>query len=288
MKLTFERRRRLTGYIFVGPWILAAMALLFFPLVFSLVLSFSELENVTSYDMKFVGLTHYISAFRSDVSYVPMLLDLIRSMLINTPLILIFSLIMGIILSRKIACRGLFRSLFFLPVILGTGFVMEQLLGQNVDSQSMELVRGILLPEQVQLYIGPGLSGLIGDFLGLITNVMWKSGVQILMIVAGIQGISPSLYESARIDSATEWEMFWKITLPMLTPILLLNIVYTIVDSFTDSSNPMVERLLTTGFDRSEFEYAAAMGWVYFLIIGVFVAAVFLIMRRFIANVSDT
>lgn len=288
MKLTFERRRRLTGYIFVGPWILAAMALLFFPLVFSLALSFSELENVTSYDMKFVGLTHYISAFRSDVSYVPMLLDLIRSMLINTPLILIFSLIMGIILSRKIACRGLFRSLFFLPVILGTGFVMEQLLGQNVDSQSMELVRGILLPEQVQLYIGPGLSGLIGDFLGLITNVMWKSGVQILMIVAGIQGISPSLYESARIDSATEWEMFWKITLPMLTPILLLNIVYTIVDSFTDSSNPMVERLLTTGFDRSEFEYAAAMGWVYFLIIGVFVAAVFLIMRRFIANVSDT
>lgn len=288
MKLTFERRRRLTGYIFVGPWILAAMALLFFPLVFSLILSFSELQNVTSYDMKFVGLTHYINAFRSNVTYVPMLLGLIRTMLTNTPLIIIFSLIMGIILSRKIACRGLFRSLFFLPVILGTGFVMDQLLGQNVDSQSMEMVRGILLPEQVQLYIGPSLSGLIGDFLGLITNVMWKSGVQILMIVAGIQGISPSLYESARIDSATEWEMFWKITLPMLTPILLLNIVYTIVDSFTDSSNPMVDLLLTTGFDRSEFEYAAAMGWVYFLIIGVFVTAVFLIMRRFIANVSDT
>jgi len=287
MKMTFERRKKLTGYVFIWPWILAAVVLLYFPLIFSLVLSFSKIKSVVDYSMDFIGFELYYNIFRKDQEYIPMLLNILKSILINTPLIIIFSLIIGIILNRKMIGRGLFRAVFFLPVILGTGFVMEQLLGQNVDSQSMEMVRGILLPAQIQMYIGPNISLWISDFLGRITVIMWGSGVQILMILAGLQSISVSLYESARIDSATEWEMFWKITLPMLTPVLLLNIVYTIVVSFTDSTNPMIERIVSTAFQRSNFEYASAMGWVYFLLISVLVTIVFLCMRRFIANISE-
>ena len=153
---------------------------------------------------------------------------------------------------------------FFLPVVLGSGIVMEQLLGQGLNNELMEMVRKLILTPGVQLYLGNNIVDMVSVFLANITLVMWKSGVQILLILGGIQSISPSLYESAKIDSATEWEMFWKITLPMLTPILLITIVYTIVDSFADSTNQIIEYISQVMFEGSDFEYAAAMGWIYF------------------------
>lgn len=287
MKISYERRKRTVGYIFISPWILGAIGLLIFPVIFSIMLSFSELQNITTYQMKWVGLDNFIKAFREDVTFLPLLWKEIKKMLLRTPLISVFSLIIGIILSKKIACRAFFRSVFFLPVVLGSGLVMQQLLGQGIDSSSVETVRGIILPPAVQLYIGESLTEAVGLFLSNITMVMWKSGVQILLILGGIQSISPSLYESARIDSATEWEMFWKITLPMITPILLITIVYTIIDSFTDSSNPILEFLNNQMFTEVEFEYASATGWLYFIVIILFVGITFLCLYPAIRNVSE-
>lgn len=283
----FEKRQRRTGYLFIAPWIVGAVGLLIFPVVFSLALSFSDLLNVTNYQMKWVGLKNYIEAFREDVTFVPLLLSEIGKMLLHLPLIVIFSLIMGILLSKKILFRGFFRSVFFLPVILGSGMVMQQLLGQGVNSTSMDMVRGILLPPSVQLYIGEELTSLATGFLSNITVVMWKSGVQILLILGGIQSISPSLYESARIDSATEWDMFWKITLPMITPVLLVTIVYTIVDSFTDASNPLLDFLNNQMFKLAHFEYASATGWIYFGVVILFVGVSFACLYPVIRNVSE-
>lgn len=287
MKLTFEKRRRLTGYLFISPWIVGAMGLLIFPIVFSLMLSFSDLKSVVTYSMEWVGFANYIRAFREDVSFLPLIWTEVKKLLLHLPLILIFSLIIGIILSRKILCRGFFRSVFFLPVILGSGMVMQQLLGQGVDAGSVEQVRGILLPPAVQLYIGDQLTSMVTTFLSSITTVMWKSGVQILLILGGIQSISPSLYESARIDSATEWDMFWKITLPMLTPVLLTTVVYTVVDSFADASNPILDFLNRHMFKEIDFEYASAAGWIYFLVMIVFVAVAFGCLYPSIRNVSE-
>ncbi len=287
MKLSYEKRTRWTGYLFISPWILGALGLLIFPVVFSLMLSFSDLVNVTSYKMNWVGLKNFIRAFRDDLDFIPLLVDEIKKVLLRLPLITIFALIVGIILSKKIAFRGFFRTVFFLPVILGSGTVMEQLLGQGVNSEPMEMVRRLILTPSVQLYLGENLVDMVSVFLASITLVMWKSGVQILLILGGIQSISPSLYESAKIDSATEWEMFWKITLPMITPILLITVVYTIVDSFADSSNKIIDYISKIMFDKSDFEYAASMGWIYFLVIIVFVAVAYACLAPAIRNVSE-
>lgn len=285
-KLTISQRRSLTGYVFLSPWLLGSIFLLFFPMIYSLVLSFSQQVKAGSLAVQLVGLEHYRRAFVADNDFVYSFLYVLRETLVNTPIILIFSLIMAILLSRDIKGRGFFRSAFFLPVLLGSGYVMKQLLGQGIDQSAMELARGILLPEILQTYLGPDISGMIGSFLSIITIVMWKSGVQIVIFLAGIQKIPSSLYESARVDSATEWEMFWKITLPMISPIILLNIVYTVISSFGGDS-PMVDYLKYRGFQLGESEYAAAMGWVYFIFVLVLVGLVFLAMRRFVKGVAD-
>ena len=258
-----------------------------FPVVFSLALSFSDLVNVTTYKMDWVGLRNFIKVFREDIRFIPLLVAETKQVLIRLPLITVFSLIVGITLSKKIAFRGFFRTIFFLPVILGSGMVMQQLLGQGLNNELMDMVRKLILTPGVQLYLGTDIVEMVQVFLANITLVMWKSGVQILLILGGIQSISPSLYESAKIDSATEWEMFWKITLPMITPILLITIVYTIVDSFAASSSNIIEYIGEIMFEKSDFEYAAAMGWVYFLIIILFVAVAYFCLAPAIRNVSE-
>jgi len=273
--------------LFISPWIFGAIGLLIFPVIFSFMLSFSDLVNVTTYKMNFVGFKNYIKAFREDVNFIPLLYAELKKVLIRLPLITVFAMIVGIILSKNIALRGFFRTVFFLPVILGSGMVMEQLLGQGLNNELMDMVRKLILTPGVQLYLGGNIVEMIQTFLANITLVMWKSGVQILLILGGIQSISPSLYESAKIDSATEWEMFWKITLPMITPILLVTIVYTIVDSFADSSNQIIEYISKVMFGKSDFEYAATMGWLYFAVIIIFVAVAYVCLTPAIRNVSE-
>ena len=286
LKMSYEKRKNMYGYIFLSPWLFASIFLLYIPLIFSLMLSFTKLLNVTSYSMQFVGLDNFKKAFLEDVDFVPMFLTTIQDTFRNTPMILVFSLLIAIIISKKIKFQGFFRSVFFFPVLLGTGFIMQQLLGQKVDQSAIEVARGILLPPQIQSYIGADASKYITDFLNSITLVMWKSGVQIIIALAGIQKIPSSIYESAKVDSASEWEIFWKITLPLLTPVLLLNTIYTIINSFTDSENGMVKYIIKVAFNDSDLNYAAAMGWVYFLFAFLLIGIVFLILKPFIKNVT--
>lgn len=284
-KITFSTRKKLTGYVFISPWLFGAIFLLLYPFIYSLYLSFMNIYDA-SVPVGYVGLTHYKNAFVTDMEFVPKFLSVVSDTLINTPMIVILSLIIAIMVSRDIRGKGFFRSVFFLPVLLGTGFVMKQVLGQDIDQQAMEVARGILLPPKIQYYIGPEITGYVVEFFNRITIVMWKSGVQIIIALAGIQGISPALYESSRIDGATEWEMFWKITLPMISPILLLNTVYTIISSLTENSE-LMDYIIKKTFQSSEMEYASAMGWIYFIFILLLISVVFLCMRPFVKQVTN-
>jgi ABC-type sugar transport system permease subunit len=261
---------------------------LVYPFVFSIALSVSDLENNNFTKMFFVGLANYKKAFVTDVEFVPKFLTVVTDTLINTPMIVIFAFLTAIMVSRDIKGKGIFRALFFLPVLLGTGFVMQQLQGQSIQSGSLEVARGILLPEKLQAYLGYEITGYITAFFNRITIVMWGSGVQIVIMLAGIQSIAPALYEVARVDGATEWEMFWKITLPMSAPILLLCIVYTIAASFTGSSQ-VVDYIISLAFGTAvpQFAYSAAMGWIYFLFVLAVILLVFLMMRRPVNRVAQ-
>ncbi len=285
-RTTYEKRKSRTGYIFLAPWIFATVLLLVYPIIFSLSLSFSDIKNYVTYNLNFIGIENYREAFLVDDAFLPMLLSSISDMLINTPMIMIFSLLIAVMLDRDIKCKGIFRLIFFLPVLLGTGYIMKQLLAQNIQNDSMELARGLLLPQSVQTYIGPKITGYVTEFFNRITLVMWKSGVPIVLTLSGLQVISPSLYEASRIDGASEWEIFWKITLPMITPILLLDAVYIIISYAMDDST-LLNYIVWQAFNKTKFEYAAAMGWIYFTVVLALLGIAFLILRPFTKRLSE-
>ena len=274
------------AYVFVLPFILGLLMFFVYPLYTSLRLSFSELTKIAGWEMEWLGLDHYRQAFVIDVEFVPLFVSAIRFTLINTPLIAIFALIFAIILNKDMKLKGFFRVVFFLPFLLGTGYIMESLLGQGVDQQSMRVARGIIFPEDIVFYLGPRVYGTINDFLGRITIVLWRLGVQVLLYLSGLQGISPHLYESAKVDGATEWEMFWKITLPMISPVIVLNIVYTVIDSFVDIGNPVLEYFNERAFELLQFDYAAALTWIYSSFILVVLAVVFAVSKYFVYDVG--
>ena len=279
---SFEKRRNRAGYIFLSPWIFATVFLLIYPVIYSLVLSFAKLDNIANvFDLSFIGIENFKEAFVIDDRFLDYLITAVSDMLINTPMILVFSLLVAILINRDIKGRAVFRLVFFLPVLLGAGYVMRELLGQDVQSGSMEIARGMLLPPNVQSYIGETVTGYVNEFFNRITLVMWKSGVQIVLALSGLQGISPSLFEASRIDGAGEWETFWKITLPMITPILLLNAVYTII-SFAFENSGLLNYIINQAFSENKFEYAAAIGWIYFIVVLVLLGIVFCILNPFI------
>lgn len=283
---SFEKRKNRAGYVFLSPWLFATVFLLIYPVVFSFLMSFGNIKSLTSYNMTFAGFENYKEAFVVDDSFLPMLLSTISTMLIDTPMILIFSLITAVILNRSFKLRSFFRLVFFLPVLLGTGYIMSQLLGQNVQSGSMEIARGMLLPANVQQYLGSTLTRYITDFFNRITLIMWNSGVQIVLFLSGLQGISPSLYEASRIDGASEWEIFWKITLPMTTPILLLNAVYTVI-SFAFEDNDLLNYIVSQGFEKNKFEYSSAMSWIYFSVVLILLGVIFAVISPFIKKMNN-
>lgn len=260
--VSMARRRSLEALIFLTPWLLGVCLFFAYPIANSIRLSFSKIVQFKGFVMEWVKLENYNYIFFYDINFIPTFIKVVYDTLLNTPLSMVFSLVIAILINRKMVGRGFFRAAFFIPVLLGSGYVMKQLLGLGVDG--MSVTAGITVPKLIADLMGPSITEVIQSFLDRITVVLWKSGVQIVLFLAGLQGISSSLYEAARVDGATEWEMFWKITLPMISPVILMNMVYTIVSFFTDGTNPIVDYIYNQSFTNMQFAHGAAMGWTYF------------------------
>ena len=279
-RLGIDRKRSMEAYIFLIPWLIGVCLFFAYPIFVSIRLAFSDIVEFKGLKTAWVGLENFRYIFFYDINFVPTFLKVVTDTLLNTPLCMVFSLIIAIFINRKMVGRGFFRTAFFIPVLLGTGYIMKQLLGMGVDG--MTVTTGILVPKLIADLLGPSITEVVQGFLDRITVVLWKSGVQIVLFLAGLQGISGSLYEAARVDGATEWEMFWKITLPMISPVIMMNVVYTIVSFFTDTTNPLVDYIYKMNFTNQQFEYAAAMSWLYFIFALVLCLGSILLMRRHI------
>lgn len=284
-RLSADTKHKMEGYVFISPFIVGFLLFFISPIFRSLELSFSNIVKMIGIsETALIGFDHYIDAFVKDIEFVPTFLKVIRDTLINTPLILIFSLIIAIMINKNIKGKGFFRVIFFLPFLLGTGYVIKQLLGMGIDQMAVSGAKDILLPNEIKSIIGSTATDVLSEFMSRITLVLWKCGVQIIIFLSGLQGISHSLYESARCDSATEWDIFWKITLPMMSPIIFLNMIYTIVDSFNDSNNAMVNYFIDTSFKKNEICYASAISWIYFVFIALLLSIIFIVMGRIVKN----
>jgi oligogalacturonide transport system permease protein len=267
-----KTKNSLVGLLFVSPWIIGFAIFTAFPLLYSLFLSFQKVKITTSgIQTEFIKFENFQYAFVVDAIFTERLTKYLEEMIISVPIIIVFSLIIALLLNQKIKFRGMFRTIFFLPVIIASGPVMKELIDQGITT--------IPTIEKYAIYqalIDSPDGFLNGILLYLIKNlimILWFSGVQILIFIAALQKMDKQIYEAAKIDGASNWESFWKVTLPSLFPMIIVNTIYTIVMYSMFSLNPIIEHIQTNMFKvDTGFGYASALSWIYFLIIALALA----------------
>lgn len=269
-RLSLTRRRMLMGYLFILPWFVGFVLFYVRSLILTGQFSFSNLTvnaNVGGYTLENVGFANYIYAFREHGSFKQILTTSVGNMLIDVPLITFFSLFMAILLNKKFPGRAFFRAIFFLPVILNSGAIAEMMDlaeimmngGVSTTSAEVSASAGSTLAFNVNylvsMFVNLGIPAKLIDYLstavGRINDIITASGIQIIIFIAALQSIPGSMYEVARIEGATAYETFWKVTFPMVMPHIITNVVYTIVDSFTNSE--VVNLAYETAF--TDFNY---------------------------------
>ncbi len=291
--LSYEKRKGLYGYGFIGLWALGTIYFFIAPLVMSLIYSFNETKvEVGGMEMKWIGMKNYVNAFRKDQDYTLALVDMLKNTALRTPLIIIFSIFIALVLNQKFKGRTFARAVFFLPVIIATGPVMDIINGNmstggySGGSEQFSTMFEANLVDQLLNFLGiynisDRLSNIINSLTTDIFNLVWNSGIQILLILAALQGISPASKEAAQMEGATSWEFFWKITLPTISPMILASVVYTVVDSFVDPGNKVMTIVLNKSTNW-QHGYSAAMAWAYFAIIGVCLGIIVAILNKVI------
>ena len=296
---SLDRRKARAGWFFVLPF-LVGFCLVYLPIIVeSLKVSFFLYDKHTG-AQTFVGWQNYSEALFGNADFVQTLLTGLQEIAFDIPAILIFSLFVAVILNQKMIGRAVFRAIFFLPVVVSTG-LMEGVLSASYSfsGSSMDLGTGESATESVatnlalekllqdvfaNLGFGEGLVTYIIEAVASIANIVNRSGVQILIFLAALQSISPAIYESCEIDGATSWETFWKITFPMVSPMILVNGVYTIIDNFTTDSNSVMKVINNTfaSADNAAKHVSAAMGWMYFMVVLLIVGLVAAVFSAFV------
>lgn len=277
-------RQARAGYWFILPWMIGALFLFLIPVLRSLMYSFYDVRPaVGTVDMKFVGFDNYIYVFTKDENFLPRLATAMKDMLYQVPIIAFFSMFIAQILNQKFVGKTLARILFFLPVIIASGVVIQILTMTGMSTTvSLEGSSNIFTFQEESIVLKildqSGMSKSVIDYLkqivGNIFDITWKSGIQILLYLSALQGIPKSYYEVSSMEGATAWEEYWKITFPLLSPMTLVCVVYTIIDSFTYYQNGVMRLIDGRGFTTGDAGIGAAMSWIYFLIIALILALI--------------
>jgi len=298
---SLDKRKARVGWIFVLPFIIGFLFVYLPILKDSLYLSLCEMNTIKGggYTLDFVGFRNYSDALFGEygTEYIQTLLTGIGGLILEVPAILLFSLFMAILLNQKMMGRAAFRAIFFLPVVLATG-IMETIENQNIlgaymgetsgidDGSGSSAADSIVSAMDIEtlfasMKVGTKLVGYVVGIVNQIYGIVNRSGVQMLIFLAGLQSISPAIYEACRIDGATGWETFWKVTFPMISPMILVNAVYTIIDSFTTESNTVMSYIAKIT-NKVGTEVSTAMSWIYFLIVILILLIVAGVMSMFV------
>lgn len=299
--MSYEKKKGLYGYGFIALWFIGALMFFIVPLLQSFYYSFhnvapevgevavtSLVDNLTGEKNIFLN---YKTAFMTDPKFRQYLVEVLKDMALSLPVIVVFSLFVAIIINQKFRGRTFARAVFFLPVIIATGPVYAIITGDletsgNSSGEQFSTMFEADMVDQLLEFVGIyGFGDTFTEMLTTITsdilNLVWKCGIQIIIFLSALQGIPPSAKEAAAIEGATSWEFFWKITLPYISPMIIVNIVYTVIDSFTDPTNEVMGRLLEI---QSEWKYglSAAMAWSYFGIILIVLGIIFAVVNRLV------
>lgn len=268
------KREALMGYIFVSPWIIGAIFLLLLPLIQSFQYSLAKIKITPKGKViQFIGYENFTQILLEDAEYPVALISYFWKTVFSVPIIVVFALLIAMFLNQKIRCKGLFRLVFFLPVIIVSGPVMNMLVSQGAATIPAMNVQGIRSAMETFMpsYMASGISEVFANMI----MILWYSGVQILIFLSALQKIDSTLYEAASIDGGSGWECFWKITLPTIKPMILLNAVYTVIFLSNNEQNNIINIIQNAMFAGNKgYGYASAMAWMYSVVVTLIVAAV--------------
>lgn len=278
--LTLAQKQEISGYLFISPFILGFLLLFLMPLIQSISYSVSELKmGLEGFELVPVQWANYEKALFIDPDFIRTLVESVGQMFFDVPIILIFSFFAATLLNQNFKGRGIVRVIFFLPVIMVSGVIGSTNTaamireGMQMESEQSAIMMSTALADfLLQMEMSPQFTMYIMKAVDGISDVVVQSGVQILVFLAGLQSIPSSLYESASIEGATAWESFWKITFPMIGSLILVNTVYTIVNSFTSSKNEVIRMIKNVISQNIDYGLASAMSWIYFIVIALIVS----------------
>ena len=271
-------RSTVTGTLFFLPWLIGFFAITAYPLVYSLVICFNQVQiKPGAIELKPVGWEYFRQAFAVDTEYPTKLISSLASVLMGTPLVVVFSLVIALLLNRKFRGRTVYRIVFFLPVVIMSGPVMSELM---TESSAMSINMDIMGLRSILMELDYGWARILLTFLNSFVRILWFCGVQIIVFLAGLQKVDRNMYEAAAIDGATAWEAFWKITLPHLRPIILLNAIYTIIEMGTAADDATNGKIVGAIRDIARpYSYAAVLSWIYAFGLLLLILLAFLLLR---------
>lgn len=291
MKMSLTKKRSIWAYIFLLPWLIGVVLVFIAPLLLSLSFSFSEVTVDNGYSLKYVGFENFRYAFFGDEKFLQYFATTIGELLYEVPIILVYSFLVAVLLKEKFPGVTLFKFVFFLPVILSSdlffgllnnfGTVTSSTLDSVMNSASSGMLESLNLAKYLTKL---GLSTKIVDMLtgpvDKVYEIVTCSGIQIFIFLAGIYSVPPDLYEAAHVEGANAWEKFWMITFPMVMPMILVNVIYSIVDTFISESNLVMTYVYELSFKNFNFGLSSAICWIYFAVIAAILAIVFAVINK--------
>lgn len=292
-KATLATKNAIAGYLFILPFIIGLLAFMIVPLFQSLRMSFSEVTvnpAAGGFTMQFVGIKNFNDAINVDPQFKILLLENLQKMLLDLPSTLIFSFFVALLLNQSFKGRGFVRAIFFMPVILSSGVIvgleynnellasMKDVIAHSSNASSITTVLQDMLvkegSETEQFF------GYVFEMIDHVYDIAIQSGIQIIIFLSGLQTISSSMFEAAKIEGCTAWECFWKITLPMVSSLILVNIIYTIIDFFCRSDNEVMDYISSMMINEMNYDLSSAMSWIYFVCCLVIIGIISLIISK--------
>ncbi len=273
-KLTLMQKRAITGILFISPWLIGFIWFYVRSFIMAIQFSLSKLTVIENggFTLDFIGLDNFKYAFLEDPTFNQILVQSVKDMIIDVPLIIFFSLFVAILLNQKFKGRTLVRAIFFLPVIMNSGAISQTLAlaqaaasgGVAAVSAEAAAVQGVNVEYFMSLFLDLGFPKAILDYIIMavarIYDIVQASGIQIIIFIAALQSVPGALYEVSKIEGATAYETFWKVTFPMVSPLILTNVVYTIVDSFVIST--VVDKAYEVAFTNFNWGVSVAMSLI--------------------------
>ena len=292
---SYEKKKKYWGYFFTFP-LITGIVFLFMPnMIQTFIFSLNDMSVVTGgYTLKVVWFYYYQQALQVNPEFTLLLGDAIKQLVMNLPVILIFSLFISVLLNQNFRGRTISRAIFFIPVILAAG-VINKVENSSTIMNIVDVSRGFGASDSSidfnfitslldSVKFGSSFTDFILAAANSIYSIVSSSGIQIFIFLGALQEIPDSLYEAAKVEGCTQWDLFWKITLPMISPQIIICGIYTIVDIFVNPSSTLVAYIDNISYGLNQFSYGTAMYLIYFVCVSAIISILGLITVKIVAH----